>query len=163
MKKILSVAAVCFLIAGCSTPPHREILSKRNIENDKEFLVSKEILHNATIKALCDKEFLIEKEDKENGFILAKRYFKRGTRNIILAMQAKIVSEGDYKSTVYLSAVETTERMYIADHTRFFLFIIPLPGGGGKEASTIKEGEHIIDDNKFYRDFFRLIKKQIES
>ncbi len=161
ITKIISITAISFLIAGCSTPPHRQILSGRNIDNYKEFSVSKDMLYDATLKVVCDREFIIEKEDKEGGFIMAKRYFKKGNRNIVLALQAKIIPEGETKSTIYLSALETTDRLYVADRTRFFLFIIPLPGGGGKEANTIKEGERIIDDDKFYRDFFQLIKKEI--
>jgi len=36
-----------------------------------------------------------------------------------------------------------------------------LPGGGGKDASQIKEGEKVIDDKKFYQDFFNEIQGEV--
>jgi hypothetical protein len=36
-----------------------------------------------------------------------------------------------------------------------------LPGGGGKSASQIKEGEKIIEDKKFYQDFFKEIEREV--
>jgi hypothetical protein len=74
-----------------------------------------------------------------------------------------MVPEGTNKSRLYLSAVETTERSYVSDRTRFFLFIIPLPGGGGKEASQIKEGEKVVQDKVFYRKFFDFICEQVQE
>ncbi|OQX53929.1 MAG: hypothetical protein B5M48_02070 [Candidatus Omnitrophica bacterium 4484_213] len=47
-----------------------------------------------------------------------------------------------------------SERLFVADRTRFFLWLIPLPGGGDKEVSKIKEEEKIIEDRKFYQRFF---------
>lgn len=57
----------------------------------------------------------------------------------------------------------TTERSYVADRTRFFLFIVPLPGGGGNEASTVKEGEKVINDKNFCKKFFDEIEKTIKK
>ena len=47
-------------------------------------------------------------------------------------MLAKITLNGENSSTLYLDAIQTTERLFVSDHARFFLFLIPLPGGGGK-------------------------------
>jgi hypothetical protein len=41
------------------------------------------------------------------------------------------------------------------------LFIIPLPGGGGKEASSIKQKEKTVQDRAFYKNFFKEIEKEI--
>ena len=92
---------------------------------------------------------MIEKEDQASDFILAKRSFQKGKRTTALLLQAKITSEAENKSTVFLSAIEIKEASYVADRTRFFLWIVPLPGGGGKEASSVKEGEEVIKDRKF--------------
>ena len=51
----------------------------------------------------------------------------------------------------------------MADRTRFFLWLIPLPGGGGKEASKIKEEEKIIEDQEFYQRFFEEIEEEINK
>ena len=160
-KMIALFLFTSFLIVGCATPAYKEVFREESTYNQKEFSVSKDILYKAIIKAICSRNFIIEKEEEGKGFILAKRYFQRGKRNIILALQVKIIPDQENKSTVYLSALETTEKLYIADRTRFFLFIIPLPGGGGKEASQIKEGEKIIKDKQFYQDFFSVIEDEI--
>jgi len=165
MRKVLFYCLIgFFLIDGCaSAPVYKEVFKEKVNYNKREFNVSSEILYQAVVKAICSKSFIIENEDKERGFILAKRYFQKGKRNIILALQAKIVTEGEEYTNLYLNAVETTERLYVADRTRFFLFIIPLPGGGGKEATKIKEGEKIVEDKEFYQNFFSLIEEEIKS
>ena len=68
--------------------------------------------------------------------ILAVRSIKKGKRTWILALQAHFFKLDDNKTRLYLNAIETTERTYVADRTRFFLFVVPLPGGGGKEAKV---------------------------
>lgn len=153
------------MINGCSTTSvYKEVFKEKPIHNSKEFTVYKDILYQATIRTVCSKNFIIEREDEDKGFILAKRSFQKGKRTIVLALQAKIDSDEENKSsTLYLNALQTTERLFIADHTRFFLFVIPLPGGGGKEATVIKEGEKIVKDKKFYKKFFSAIEEQINA
>lgn len=153
-----------FLITGCATAPiYKDIFKQEISYNSKEFTVSKDILYDATIRTICSKNFIIEKEDKENNFILAKRSLQRGRNTIILALQAKININQENKATLYLNALQTTERFFVADRTRFFMFIIPLPGGGGKEATTVKEGEKVIEDKEFYQKFFLAIEKEINN
>ena len=126
-----------FLIAGCATSPiYKDIFKQETSYNSREFPVSIDILYNATIRTICSKNFIIEKEDKENNFILAKRSLQKGRRTTILALQAKINANQENKTMLYLSALVTSEKFFVADRTRFFLFIVPLPGGGGKEATT---------------------------
>ena len=67
------------------------------------------------------------------------------------------------ETTLFLSAIETTERLYVSDRTRFFLLIIPLPGGGGKQATKIKEKERPVEDRKFYQQFLDAIEKEIRT
>jgi len=161
MRKFVFLLCFVFLFASCATfNPSKEVFKEKASYNFKEFPVSGEILYQAVIKTIYSHNFIVEKENKEGGFILAKRCFQKGKRNIILLLQAKIIPE-ENKSTLYLSALQTTERLFIADRTRFFLWIIPLPGGGGKEASRIKEGEKVIEDREFYQKFFKEIEKEI--
>lgn len=163
MNKISAVLLFAITLVGCAGPSvHKEIFRETPSYNSKEFPISKDILYEAAIRAICAKNFIIEKENKENGFVLAKRSFQKGKRTIVLVIQAKIISKEENKALLYLNALQTTERFFVADRTRFFLFLIPLPGGGGKEASTIKEGEKIIEDREFYQNFFSAIEKEIK-
>jgi hypothetical protein len=159
----ISLLIISFLIPGCATPVYKEILKEKPSYNSKEFSVSKDTLYQASIKTVFAKNFIVESEDQEKGFILAKRSFQRGKRTIALLLQVKIIPDGENKSTIYLNALQTTERSYIADRTRFFMFIIPLPGGGGKEATQIKEGEKVIEDKEFYQSLFSYIDEEINK
>ncbi len=161
MKRFLSLFLV-FSLSGCATPAYKEVFRDKKSYNSREFPVAQNILYQATTRALCAKNFIIDKEEPEKGFILSKRSFKRGKRTIVLVVQAKLDPNGADKTMLYLSALETTEISYVADHTRFFLFLIPLPGGGGKEATQIKEGERVVDDKTFYKDFFEAIGEEVE-
>ena len=160
MKKISVIfLAYIFFCSGCaSTSVYKEVFNEEPAYNQKVFPVSQEELYQATLRAICSKNFLIEKESTEKDFILARRAFQKGKRTIALVLQAKIISDAAATSTLYLSALETTERSYVADRTRFLLFIVPLPGGGGKEATSVKEGEKIIEDKTFYQKFFNEIE-----
>ncbi|MCK4809486.1 MAG: hypothetical protein KAS99_00930 [Candidatus Omnitrophica bacterium] len=164
MKKVfVFILIICFLITGCSTTgTYKEVFKEEPFCNSKEFFIPKQILYRKTIKAICSRNFIIEEDNVDKGFILAKRFFQKGKRTIILLLQAKIIADDESKSILYLNAVQTTQKAYVADRTRFFLWVVPLPGGGGKEASKITEREVIIKDEKFYQNFFSAIGKEIE-
>ncbi len=162
MKLAAIVLFTCFLtISGCAAPAYREVFQDRASNNSKEFNVPVNVLYQATTRAVCSRNFIIEKEDAEKGVLLAKRSFQKGKKTIVLVLQARMDSSVNDKTMLYLTALETTERFYVSDRTRFFLFLIPLPGGGGKNASQVKEGEKIIDDKKFYQDFFKAIQREV--
>ena len=164
MKKKNAIVLMVFLLLGCaSSHVYREVMKEEPAYNTKEFSVPQDALYKAVLETILRKNFMIEKEEKENGFILAKRSFQKGKRTIALLLQAKITSESENQATVFLSAIETKEASYIADRTRFFLWLIPLPGGGGKEASSVKEGEEVIKDKKFYQSLFLAIEKQVKE
>ena len=157
------IMVIAFLISGCSTASvYKEVLKQKTPYNMREFSISEDILYQATIRTMYSKNFIIEKEDKEKGLILAKRVFQRGRRTIDLLLQARVISIEADKSTLYLNAIQTTLRTCITDRTRFFLWLIPLPGGGGKEATEIKEDARTIEDRQFYQQLFSLIEKEIE-
>lgn len=162
-KTWLFLLLTVFLSAGCATPAYKEVFRDKPAYNSRQFPVNKDILHRAALRAVCARNFIIEKEDSEKGFILAKRSFQRGRRTIVLVLQANASFDEAERTTLYLNAMETTERYYVADRTRFFLWLIPLPGGGGKEGTSIKEGERIVEDKTFYENFFVEIEKEIKK
>ncbi|MFZ2356594.1 MAG: hypothetical protein WAW67_02065 [Candidatus Omnitrophota bacterium] len=162
-KKIIFILLAIFLSGCASSHVYKEVMKEGPAYNTKEFSVSKDILYKAVEKTILSKNFMIEKQDPEDNFILAKRSFQKGKRTIVLLLQGKITTEGENKSTVFLNAIETKEANYVADHTRFFLWIVPLPGGGGKEASRIKEGEEAVKDKKFYQQLLSEITEEIEK
>ena len=164
MRKFACFFCLVFFLSGCATfSPSKEVFKEKSTYNSREFPVSSDLLYQAIIKVICSQNFVIDNEDKAKGFILAKRYFQQGKRNIIVILQAKTISDREDKSALYLNALQTTERLFVADRTRFFLWLIPLPGGGGKEASKIKEEEKIIEDREFYQRFFDEIEKEINK
>ena len=164
MKKFILAAAISVLItAGCASPSYKQVFKEKPAGNFRVFGVSNDILYAAAAKVLCERNFIIENEDKDKGFLLGKRSFQRGRKTLVLLMQDKIVADGPNRSSLYVNAIETTETYYVADHTRFFLFLIPLPGGGGKDVSTVKEAEKSIQDKHFYEDFFAEIDKKIKE
>ena len=159
-KRHFFIIMILLFSIGCA-PSYRQVLKEKLAYNSKEITAPKEVVYNAAINALCKMNFIIENEDLEKGFILAKRSFQSGRRTTVLLVQGKIVPVNAQISTLYLNAVETREVSYVADRTRFFMFIIPLPGGGGKEASSIKEGEKSIQDRVFYQGLFKAIEKEV--
>ena len=163
-KIVIFFLITCFFISGCATiPVYKEVFKENATYNQREFPVSKDVLYQTAIKTICSKNFIIEEENGEKGFILAKRSFQKGKRAIVLTLQAKITYDGEGKSTLYLNALQTTEKLFVADRTRFLLWVIPLPGGGGKEASRVKEGEKIIEDKEFYQNFFSAVEEKIKG
>jgi hypothetical protein len=156
MKAYILIMFACVLVCGCASPSvYKEVMAEKTTYNQKEYAVSQDALYCATLKAICGKNFIIDKEGEHRDFILARRMFQKGRKTIALIVQGKIISTNDSLCTLYLSALESAEREYVADRTRFFLFLIPLPGGGGKEASKIKVGEKIIQDKEFYDSLFK--------
>lgn len=151
------------MLAGCaSAPVYKDMFKEESSFNTKVFPAADSELYPAVIKALCLKNFIIEREDKETGVITAKRSYQQGKKIVVLVVQARIVPSG-LESTLFLNGLQTTEKTYVADKTRFFLWIIPLPGGGGKDATSIKEGEKVIEDKAFYQNFFSVIEQQLAA
>lgn len=154
---------VLLCAAGCASPAYRQVFRKDAAYNAREFSHPREALFQAVSRVLLGRNFILDKEEQDKGFILARRCFQTGRKTDALIVQAKIMPVNDGTATLYLNAVQTTEVCYIADHTRFFLFLIPLPGGGGKEATSVKQGEKIISDKKFYADFFAAIENELRQ
>ena len=164
MKNLIYLLVIIILVSGCGTPSvYREVFKNGPSQyNSRTFSCQEDLVYAALLKALYSRQFIVENEDKETGDLLAKRSFQKGKRSITLLLQAKMIAGKD-ETTLFLSAIETTERLYVSDRTRFFLLIIPLPGGGGKEATKIKEQERPIEDRKFYQQFFDAIEGEIQE
>jgi hypothetical protein len=158
---IACLLLVALFAAGCASPAYREVFKEDASYNARDFSEPPDVLFQSVSRVLLGRNFILDKEEQEKGFILARRCFQKGKKTDALIVQAKIMPASDGISTLYLNAVQTTDVCYIADRTRFLLFLIPLPGGGGKEASTVKQGEKIINDKKFYADFFNAIKDEL--
>lgn len=163
MRNLIYLLVIVILVGGCGTPSvYREVFKNSPSQyNSRTFSCSQNLVYAALLKALYSRQFIVENENKETGDLLAKRSFQKGKRSITLLLQTKMVTNED-GTTLFLSAIETTERLYVSDRTRFFLLVIPLPGGGGKEATKIKEQERPIEDRKFYQQFFDAIEKEIQ-
>lgn len=165
MRNLIYLLTIVVLISGCGTPSvYREVFREGPTRyNSRTFPYSQEVVYTAILKTLYSRKFIVENENKETGDLLAKRSFQKGKRTIALILQAKFLAGSEDETTLFLTAMEISERLYVADRTRFLLFIIPLPGGGGKEATKIKEQEKLIEDKKFYQQFFEAIEEEIRS
>jgi len=153
------------LIYGCSSTRY----TYRQIEEDKDpftshrFQCTLPVLHKAVTEVLLTKKFAIDHEDAVNGTLTGSRYFTHGYQKTVVVVQSKILSKNDNEQQLFLNGVQTTDRNYVADRTRFFLFIIPLPGGGGKEVTESKESEFVINDKAFYDDLFKNIQQALDA
>lgn len=161
MKRFLTACCAVFLLFGCSYQSQRTILKERDVGNSQTFDASSGAVYDAFLKSALLKNFIIKEENDSAKSVSAERSVEKGKRTYIVVIQARIFDEGPGKSKLFLNGSERCERTYVRDNTRFFLFIIPLPGGGGKEASTIMESVKPIRDKYFYNDFFRLVKSNI--
>jgi len=163
-KSILLFALLCLFAVGCSSNgSYKEIFKEKISYNSKEFAVGKDLLNTAVLKTIYSKNFVVEKEDLVNGLISAKHLSEKGKATIVLMLTAKMIVDSPEKTTLYLNAVETTERVYVLDRTRFFLFLIPLPGGGGLEAKKVIEEEKQIKDKNFYQQFISEVERQLKG
>ena len=152
-------------VCSCSSTRY----TYRQIENDNDNFTSRTFqcalpeLHKAVVRVLLTKKFVIDHEDAVNGTLTASRYFTHGYQTIVVLVQSKIIPKSDTAQELFLNGIQTTERNYVADRTRFLLFIIPLPGGGGKEVTQSKEAEFVINDKKFYEDLFNKIQSEVDT
>ena len=143
--------------------PFREVFKEKTNINSKVFDISINTCFDVLKQVILKKNFSLASEDKEAKRLQASRYFQKGKRNIVIVLNANLQSLEENKTTVYLNAVQTTEKLYAQSHTRFFLGLIPLPGGGGETAERLKEGESTIEDQKFYEGFFEETDEEIKK
>ena len=116
----------------------------------------------AVNRAALALNFSVDRQEKERGYLEGSRYFKNGKRTTGIVLKVSLQPDGDERTLAYVNAVQATEKVFSRSHTRFFLWLIPLPGGGGAEASRIKEGEWTVQDKRFYDSFFDAVEQELE-
>ena len=160
MKVLPLILAVA--LAGCSPTKYiyREITKDKDAYNTRTFQTTLPELQQAVEKVVLAKKMSIDKEDAAAGTLTAFRKFSQGYQTVVVVLQAKIMPSGKDQE-LYLNGIQTTERNYVEDKTRFFLWLVPLPGGGGKQVTTSKESDVFIDDKDWYRDLFNEIQKTL--
>ncbi|MCK4858933.1 MAG: DUF2242 domain-containing protein [Candidatus Omnitrophica bacterium] len=167
-KKVIlgiGIALTISFFLGCAnmSSMYRQAFKGKLSYNSQIFPVSQETLSTAVQRVLLSQNFTIERKKREKGIIQAKKHFQKGKKTITLSLQAVIDSEGENQQVLFTNAVQKIETLYVKSHTRFFLWLIPLPGGGGEESEKIIEEEKTIEDRRFYRDFFKAIDKEIKD
>ena len=157
---VLMVAAVL----GCSSTQYvyKKIQKDNDSYNVRTYAVTEPQLKNALTKMLLSRKFTIDKEDDATGTVFASRYFSESSNNIVVVLQARIFTQDEGHQQLFLNGIQTTQRNYVVDRTRFLLWLIPLPGGGGKEVTKTKESEASIEDKSFYSDLFDAIGRNLK-
>ncbi len=162
--KILIIIFVFTALTGCSSTQYtyREIEKDKAVYNERAFQVGASPLHKAVTEMLLSKKFVVDSDNPVDWTVSARRYFSKSQKSIVVVIQSKIIPVDEKSSRLYLNAVQTTERNYVADRTRFLLWVVPLPGGGGKVVSNSKESTMVIEDKTFYADLFDTIEKKLK-
>ena len=161
----LSLVLSALLLSGCGGPSAYNRVFKRTAQhiNSQTYAADHEVCWNAVNRATLALNFSVDQQDKARGLLQASRYYTEGKRTTTITVQANVQVQGQQRTTVYLNAVQRTERLFARSHTRFFLWVIPLPGGGGTEANRVKEAERTVDDKQFYQAFFRTIEQELHA
>ncbi|MEI7999134.1 MAG: hypothetical protein WCH62_06490 [Candidatus Omnitrophota bacterium] len=166
----MRIQSICFILAltvltlaGCAgAPVYKQIQKDNATYNSRTFTATSEELQKALSQMLLSKKFQIDKEDDVAGIVLASRYFTHSRNNTVVVLQGKMFAQGEGRQKLFLNAIETTQRNYVVDRTRFLLWVVPLPGGGGKEVTKTKESEASIEDASFYTDLFDAVGRNLK-
>jgi len=154
---------ILFLCSCATFSPSGEVFKEKANINSRTYDAPVNACFDILKEVILKKNFSLASEDKEAKRLQATRYFQKGRKSIVIVLNANLQSLGENKTTVYLNAVQTTEKLYAQSHTRFFLGLIPLPGGGGETAERLREGESTVEDQKFYEGFFDEIGDEIRK
>lgn len=162
MKRILLIVLSVLFLCGCATPAHKRVFNQESGFNKRTYEVSLEVCWQAVSRVVLGQGFSLEREDSQRGFLQASRYFQQGKRTTTLIIQINLKTESEEKTTVYLTAVETAEKVYVRGESVPLLFgLISLPRG--QEAKEIKEGTKTVEDRQFYERFFKAVEKEIKD
>ena len=156
----------CLLVAeGCGGPSayQRVFNGPDQRVNGKTYSADMEACWTAVQRAVLVLNFALDKQDKANGTLEASRYFKEGRRTTRITLQVNVQPDGRHQSLVYATAIQTAEQVFVRSHRRFFLWVIPLPGGGGSEANRVTEAEWTVRDRKFYDTFFQTVERELQT
>ena len=150
--------------AGCGGPSaYHGVFQGPRPENARMFSIDQATCWAAVNRTVLALNFTPEQQDEVKRLLQATRYFgkSRRTRAVRLTISLQPSREGG--TMVYANATEVAERVFTRSHRRFFLWVIPLPGGGGVEASRVKEGEWTVSDPVFYAQFFEALGRELKT
>jgi hypothetical protein len=161
--RTLMLITLSLALAACSPTRniYKEITRDKDPYSTRIFQCTSAELQEAVEKVVLTKKLSIESEDKAAGTLTAFRKFSQGYQTVVVVLQAKIISNGEAGQQLFLNGIQTTERNYVSDKTRFFLWLVPLPGGGGKQVTTSKEADIFIEDKAWYKDLFDEVQKAL--
>ena len=163
-QRTLAIASVLLCVAGCAGPSaYERVFKDREHFNANTYPVDLETCWAAANRVVLALNFGIDHQEKEHGAVQASRSFKEGQRTTSILLKVNLQPDGERRTRVYVHAVQATERVFTRSHTRFFLWIIPLPGGGGIEANRVKEGEWTVEDKQFYDGFFKALDQELRA
>ena len=162
-RKGLVVAAVLLALGGCARPTayQRVFGAQERSMNRRTMPATGGSTWAAVKRAALALNFSIDEEDQAKGRATASRLFQDGRKTTKIQLKAEIEPDGSGQTVVFLSAIEETDRLFTRSHRRFFLWIIPLPGGGGVEANRVTETERTIVDQDFYDSFFAAVEREL--
>lgn len=161
MRTLLFTVLLAVTAIGCARAPYKQVLSERPVTNYRDYAAPKDLVYQAALRTVYARNYVLETEDPETGVFLGKRMVQRGKQTFCILLQVKVVDNFDNTTRLFLNGVQTTEICYVADKTRFFLFVIPLPGGGGKEVTSTRREEQYINDQTFYKEIFNDVSQSV--
>lgn len=161
----IGVLVIGVFLTGCSPSRYiyKEISQDKSSYNTQTYEVAAADLNKAVTQMLLAKKFEITEKNEDAGTITATRVFSKSYQTTMVKVQASVVTNSEKNQSLYLNGVQSTERHYVQDHTRTLLWVVPIPGGGGKSVSTSKEADVTIDDAEFYKDLFDGVRKNLPS
>ena len=164
MSRVIFIVLAGLAVVGCGrSSAYQRVFRDQEKINQRAYAVDLPACWAAVNRAALALNFSVDRQEKERGYLEASRYFKDGKRTTGIVLKVNLQPDGDARTLAYVNAIQSTEKVFARSHTRFFLWIIPLPGGGGSEASRLKEGEWTVHDKRFYDSFFDAVDQELRQ
>ena len=156
--------ASVLLMSGCGGPSayQRVFQDEARPANRRTLAAPPEAVWGAVKRAALALNFSVDDEDQRSGRLAASRLFQDGRKTTTIQLHVNVEPQGAGQATVFLNAIEASDRLFTRSHRRFFLWIVPLPGGGGVEANRVTEAERTIEDQAFYDSFFSAVDRELQ-
>lgn len=157
-------ALVAGLLAGCGGPSTYERVFAHAPQrmNGRSYAADTESCWRAVNRAVLGLNFGIDEQDQTMHALRASRHFTKGRRTTTVQLRVNLEQGESGQTLIYANAVERSERLFTRSHRRFFLWVLPLPGGGGIEANRVLEREATVEDGHFYDGFFGAVEEQLQ-
>lgn len=154
-------ACVLTILAGCSGPSSYERVFERTAQpNVRGYPAGQAECRQALSRAVLQLGFAVEPAGSDER-LRAGRQFQDGKRTTTITVEATLQAQDEANTLIYLTATESRERLFLQSHRRFFLWIIPLPGGGGTTASRMTESVRTVTDPEFYDAWFAAVSREL--